>query len=202
MSLRIVLASSSPRRAEILGRLGLEFEVSGQDIDEALQPDEDPGVAAERLARAKAEQAASSGFLSLGCDTLVVLEGHVLGKPSSPDDAAGMLARLAGREHFVHTGVAISSGERTESTVERTRVWFRTLDDREIREYVRTGEPFDKAGAYGIQGFGAAIVRGVDGDFFNVMGLPVLRMLELFRRFGWRYTFGEWARIKGDEDDR
>ncbi len=194
---RIILASRSPRRAEILDRLGIEFDVRAQDVDESLLPGELPEVAAERLARVKARQAARAGFLSLGCDTLVAFEGHVLGKPASAEQARQMLTRLAGGEHVVYTGVALAAHDRTESTVEQTRVWFRELDSNEVAEYVQTGEPLDKAGAYGIQGFGAAIVQGVEGDFFNVMGLPVLRMLELFRRFGWRYAFQGWARTEG-----
>ena len=202
MGLRIILASGSPRRAEILDRLGIEYQVRAQDVDESLAAGEHPGVAAERLARVKAEKAARAGFLSIGCDTLVAFEGHVLGKPLSAEHAREMLARLAGREHVVYTGVAVAAGDRTESAVERTRVWFRHLDAGQIGEYVQTGEPLDKAGAYGIQGFGAAIVQGVEGDFFNVMGLPVLRMLELFGRYGWRYAFQGWVRTEGEDDDR
>lgn len=197
---RLVLASGSPRRAEILRRLGLEFEIRPQEIDEALSPHEGPVAAAERLARRKAEAGARADAWSLGCDTLVALDSHVLGKPASPSDAVATLSLLAGRAHLVYTGIALASVERTESVVERTRVRFRALGAREIEEYVATGEPLDKAGAYGIQGFGAAIVSGVEGDFFNVMGLPVLRLLELLGRFGWRYAFGSLAPDDGGDD--
>lgn len=100
-----------------------------------------------------------------------------------------MVERLSGGRHQVYTGIALATADRLESAVERTQVWFRTLEGREIEEYVATGEPLDKAGAYGIQGYGAAVVSSVEGDFFNVMGLPVQRFLELLRRFGWRYAF-------------
>ena len=106
-----------------------------------------------------------------------------------------MITRLQGDGHVVYTGVAVASKERTESSVEATNVWFRSLDPRECEEYVGTEEPMDKAGAYGIQGFGAAIVERIEGDYFNVMGLPIQRLLELFRRFGWRYAFGSLVKL-------
>ena len=187
---RLILASRSPRRAELLERLGLDFTVRVPDVDESLLPDEDPATAAQRLACLKAEAALDGGALAIGCDTLVVHRGEILGKPTDTDDAVEMVCRLKGDEHVVYTGVAIATADRTESTVEATRVWFRPLDPVECQEYVATGEPMDKAGAYGIQGFGAAIVERIEGDYFNVMGLPLVRLLELFRRFGWRYAFG------------
>jgi len=187
---RLILASRSPRRAELLERLSLEFAVRVPDIDETVEPDESPEGAAARLAESKARVAAEVGALAIGCDTLVVHRGDILGKPSSRADAVGMIHRLEGEEHEVYTGVALATPERVESVVETTRVWFRSLDTKECEDYVATGEPMDKAGAYGIQGFGAAIVERIEGDYFNVMGLPIQRLLDLFRLFGWRYAFG------------
>jgi septum formation protein len=193
---RIVLASQSPRRAELIGRLGLEFDTIPADLDESYMPGETPPEHAERLARDKAlaVAAAHEDALVVGSDTIVVVDGDVLGKPRDPAQAVEMLVRLAGREHEVCTGVAVVQRGRVESGLERVRVRFRALDRRACEEYVATGEPMDKAGAYGIQGFGSALVEGIDGDYFAVMGLPVVRMLALFERFGWRYTFGDLRR--------
>jgi septum formation protein len=185
----LILASSSPRRASILSRLGLEFDVLPAAVDESILAGETAAGAAERLARLKAGASARANALSLGCDTLVAYEGEILGKPASPVEAQHMVERLSGGRHLVYTGIALAHDSHLESTVERTQVWFRALEEREAEEYVATGEPLDKAGAYGIQGYGAAIVSRVEGDFFNVMGLPVQRFLELLRRFGWRYAF-------------
>ncbi|HSG81072.1 MAG TPA: Maf family protein [Gemmatimonadota bacterium] len=186
----LILASRSPRRAELLTRLGLEFTVRTPDVDESLRAGEAPDEAAQRLARLKAEAARVDGAFAIGCDTLVVHRGEILGKPRDVDEAVEMVCRLKGDEHIVYTGVAVATRDRTESVAEATRVWFRDLDPLECREYVATHEPMDKAGAYGIQGFGAAIVQRIEGDYFNVMGLPIQRLLELFQQFGWRYAFG------------
>lgn len=191
---RLVLASRSPRRAEILRRLGLAFEVDPAGIDETLRPREAAREAAERLAREKAEAAAREGALVLAADTIVALGDEILEKPGSPGEAVSMLRRLSGREHLVCTGVAVATPERTEAAVEVTRVRFRRLSDAELREYAATGEPLDKAGGYGIQARGAALVEGIEGDFFAVMGLPVVRLLEVLERFGWRYAYGELRR--------
>jgi septum formation protein len=174
----------------LLSRLGLEYEVRVREVDESLLPDERPAEAAQRLAQLKAQAALDDDALAIGCDTLVVHRGGILGKPVHPDEAVEMVCMLQGDEHRVYTGVALAAPGRVETAVEVTRVWFRSLDPRECEEYVATGEPMDKAGAYGIQGFGAAIVERIEGDYFNVMGLPIQRLLELFRRFGWRYAFG------------
>jgi septum formation protein len=188
----IILASQSPRRAELIGRLGLDFETIPADIDESYLSHETPPDHAERLAREKAEVIARSHphALVVGSDTIVVVDGDVLGKPRDRDHAIEMLMRLSGREHEVCTGVAVARGDRVESGLERVRVRFRALDRHLCEAYVDTREPMDKAGAYGIQGFGSAIVEGIEGDYFAVMGLPVVRMLGLFERFGWRYAFG------------
>ena len=192
----IVLASQSPRRAELIARLGLDFDVQPADIDESYRPGETPPAHAERLAREKAETIARTHphALVVGSDTIVVIDGDVLGKPKSREHAVEMLMRLSGRDHEVCTGVAVAMDGRVESGLERVRVRFRRLDRRACDEYVATGEPMDKAGAYGIQGFGSAIVESIDGDYFAVMGLPVVRMLGLIERFGWRYGFGRLER--------
>ena len=189
---RIVLASQSPRRAELLERLGLEFEVEPADIDEGYPGDEMPARYAERLAREKAIAVANRHHdaLVVGSDTIVVLDSDVLGKPEDEADAVRMLNRLSGLEHEVFTAVAVVLGGRVESAVECVPVRFRALDEAEIEAYVATGEPLDKAGAYGIQGYGSAIVESIRGDYFAVVGLPVVRMLSLFRRLGWKYDFG------------
>lgn len=189
----LVLASQSPRRAELIGRLGLAFETLPADIDETYLPGEQPEAHAERLAREKALVIAERRpeALVVGSDTIVVIDGDVLGKPRDRAEAVAMLRRLSGREHHVCTGIAVAHGGRVESGLERVRVLFRELDERTCEEYVATGEPMDKAGAYGIQGFGSAIVEAIEGDFFAVMGLPVVRMLRLIERFGWRYGFGK-----------
>jgi len=188
----LVLASQSPRRAELIGRLGLVFDTLPADIDESYLGDEMPAAHAERLAREKAVSIARGrpDALVVGSDTIVVLDRDVLGKPRDEAEAVEMLLRLSGREHEVHTGIAVAQGGRIESGLERVRVRFRPLDRAECEAYVATGEPMDKAGAYGIQGYGSAIVERIDGDFFAVMGLPVVRMLALIEKFGWKYSFG------------
>ena len=190
MTCRLVLASASPRRAEILSRLGIEFSVRPPDLDETVRPGELPAVAARRLAVEKARSVAMRpGELVLAADTIVALGDETLGKPAGEAEAIEMLHRLAGRDHHVFTGLALRSDEHIRSGVERTRVRFRALARSECSEYVATGEPADKAGAYGIQGRGSALVDGIEGDFFNVMGLPVQLLLRLLDEQGIRYDF-------------
>lgn len=188
----IVLASQSPRRAELLGRLGLEFAIRPADVDETYIDHEMPADHAERLAREKATTiaAAAPEALVIGSDTIVIIDNDVLGKPGDTREAVEMLLRLSGREHEVYTAVAVSYGGRTESAIERVSVRFRAIDRSDCEAYVATGEPMDKAGAYGIQGFGSALVESITGDYFAVMGLPVVRTLDLISRHGWRYAFG------------
>jgi septum formation protein len=188
----LVLASRSPRRAELLRRLGLDFEIVPGEVDETYVDHEMPAAHAERLAREKAIAVAASrpGHLVLGSDTIVVLGSDVLGKPRDAAEAAAMLRRLSGREHEVFTGVALADGSRVHSAVERVAVRFRNLGDSEIDDYVATGEPLDKAGAYGIQDMGSALVESIQGDYFAVMGLPVVRTIDLLKRAGWAYGFG------------
>ena len=197
---RLILASQSPRRAELLARLGLDFEILPADIDESYLGHEMPADHAERLAREKAIVVARRhpDALVIGSDTIVLIDGDVLGKPRDAAEAVHMLKRLADREHFVYTAAAVAWGTRIHSAVEPVRVRFRPLSDRECEEYVATGEPMDKAGAYGIQGFGSALVESIDGDYFAVMGLPVVRTLDLLRKHGWRYAFGRIVAAEGE----
>jgi len=194
----IVLASRSPRRAELLERLGLEFEILPAEIDESYVDHEMPADHCERLAREKAVSVASGRRESLvvGSDTIVLLGRNVMGKPRSNEEAAEMLMQLSGRTHEVYTGVAVAHGGHIESSLERVQVRFRNLDRQLCEGYVATGEPLDKAGAYGIQGFGSALVEHIDGDYFAVMGLPVVRTLELFRRHGFHYRFRGLERMR------
>ena len=189
--LRVILASQSPRRRELLALVGIAHEVRPADVDESPLPGEAPVPHAERLARAKADTLARRhpDALVVAADTVVVIDGDILGKPRDAAHAREMLARLAGREHTVVTAVAVSRGERVASAVERVLVRFRPLSDAEIAAYVGTGEPMDKAGAYGIQGYGATIVERIDGDFFAVMGLPLATVVRLARELGAAYAF-------------
>ena len=187
----IVLASSSPRRRELLRMLGLPFAVSPSDIDETWRNGEAPAVHAERLAREKAAARPVPGTAVIGADTIVVIDGEILGKPRDAADARAMLRRLSGREHVVYTGVAVARDGRLASGVRQTTVRFHPLDDDAIAAYVATGEPLDKAGAYGIQGYGAVLVERIDGDYFTVMGLGLELLVELLAEVGLRYRFGE-----------
>jgi len=199
---RLILASGSPRRADVLRQLGLPFEVEISAIDETLLPAEGPHQAAERLARAKASVCTRRGALTFGFDTLVAHGGEILGKPTDTGHAVEMVGRLAGDEHTVYSGIAVADTKRIESAVETTRVRFRQLEPRECEAYAATGEPLDKAGAYGIQGVGASLVEWIEGDFFNVMGFPMQRFLHLIGRFGWSYGFGELVpRAMGNDED-
>jgi septum formation protein len=191
MSLRVILASSSPRRRELLRMIGIAHEVMPADIDESYLAGEPPVVHAERLAREKGEAIAARHPESvvISADTIVVIDEQVLGKPRDTAEATRMLRQLSGRTHTVFTAVAVARRGRLESGVEAVTVTFRELADEEIAAYIGTGEPMDKAGAYGIQGYGATIVERIDGDFFAVMGLALGRMIALLRRHGIRYDF-------------
>ncbi|MEQ1855777.1 MAG: nucleoside triphosphate pyrophosphatase [Longimicrobiales bacterium] len=189
---RLVLASGSPRRADVLRQLGLEPEVRAADIDETYLPGETPTAHVERLARAKAETVAAHdrAALTVGGDTVVVIDGRVLSKPRDADYAVGMLMSLAGREHEVYSGIAVAGAHGVVSAVACTVVRFRPFGADVARQYVGTGEPLDKAGAYGIQGLGAALIDSIDGDYYCVVGFPVGAFLDLLARAGWRYEFG------------
>ncbi len=190
----LVLASASPRRREILGRLGLEFEVlpAPDHVEGDPRPDEAAEAFVLRAARAKADAIAEGrrGVVVVAADTVVVVDGEILGKPAGEAEAAAMLRRLAGREHVVYTGVAVRDDRGGSGAgVESTTVRFRGLSDDEIDAYVATGESLDKAGAYGIQAYGATLVAAIDGCYFNVVGLPVVRLLEVLGDAGWIYAF-------------
>jgi septum formation protein len=189
--LKVILASQSPRRRQLLALVGIEHDVRPADVDESLVVGELPEQYAERLAREKAEVvgAVEKDALVIGADTTVVIDNIVLGKPLDVGDAERMLRMLSGRSHTVITAVAACWEGRTVSGVELVDVTFRPLDDDEIRQYVATGEPMDKAGAYGIQGHGATIVRRIDGDYFAVMGLSLVRLVALLRELGVSYDF-------------
>jgi len=187
---QVILASASPRRQELLRLVGIEHVVMPAEIDETYTPGETPAAHAERLAREKAGALNRADAVVIGSDTIVVVDGDVLGKPRDRDHAATMLRRLSGRSHVVMTGVAVAWRGRISSGLEEVGVTFRSLGDDEIERYIDTGEPMDKAGAYGIQGFGATIVDRVDGDYFAVMGLPLNRLVRLSRALGLGYDFG------------
>jgi septum formation protein len=191
--IKLVLASASPRRKELLELLGLKPEVVPADLDESVRGGEKPEAYVERVAREKAAaiHAKRPEAIVVAADTTVVLAGAIIAKPESEADAASMLKRLQGRDHVVHTAIAVAYRSDTASGVETTRVWMRKLDDAAIRAYVATGEPMDKAGAYGIQGFGAVIVERIAGDYFTVMGLGLARLVGLLKQVGVDYAFGE-----------
>jgi nucleoside triphosphate pyrophosphatase len=188
---KLVLASASPRRAEILRNAGFEFEVIPAHIDESRWPDEAAPAFVQRLAEAKARAVASrvnaepakNGCMIVAADTVVAVDGEILGKPGSAEEARKMLRRLSGKWHEVLTGLAVmrmhAAGERPRVVVEKTRVEFAELANAEIEEYVKTGEPFDKAGAYAIQGRGGKFIPRIKGCYFNVMGLPLARLYEI-----------------------
>lgn len=172
---QIILASRSPRRAELLTAAGIAFEVLAADIDETPHLDEAPAAYVERLAveKARAVFALRPESRVLAADTTVTIDGEILGKPENMADAERMLRLLSGRVHLVHTGVALLSRLGVRSAVETTRVWFDTMTDGDISWYVATGEPVDRAGAYAIQGFASRFIPRIDGSYSNVVGLPV-----------------------------
>ena len=181
----LILASSSPRRAELLTAAGIPFEVVATNVNEAIGKLEPPGEHVRRLAREKAEvvYAQRPGTVVLGADTIVLIGGGIMGKPRDADDATRMLRLLSGREHEVLTGVAIVAAKGTAVEVARTRVWVNPLTDSEIVSYVATGEPLDKAGAYGIQGIGSKFIDRIQGSYSNVVGLPVALVYRLLKGY-------------------
>jgi len=184
---RIILASSSPRRKELMRRLGIEFEVIPSRVKEILEGEE-WGETVERLALQKAREVFERTFeerVVIGADTIVVVNGRVLGKPRDFQQAKEFLKMLSGREHTVYTGVAFVWNEGEHSFHEKTIVKFRDLPDDLIEKYVESGSPMDKAGAYGIQDLGAVFVERVEGDFYTVMGLPIGRVWEFMYEKGW-----------------
>ena len=183
MKRKIILASASPRRKELLEKLDLDFSVRPADIDESLLPDEDAAMYPLRTAVQKAMAVAKTAedALIIAADTVVAVDDDILGKPRDEAEAKAMLQRLSGREHIVITGIGVvdTASGRTLSATEQTIVYFHPLRDEEIDAYIATGECMDKAGSYGIQGKGSLLVRKIDGDYFNVMGLPLSRLYRL-----------------------
>lgn len=171
----LILASRSPRRAELLSAAGIAFEVLAADVDETPRASETPAAYVERLAieKARAVHALRPDARVLGADTTVTIDGEILGKPADEADAVRMLRLLSGRAHDVHTGVALVSARGVRSAVDSTRVWFDAMTDEDISWYVGTGEPVDRAGAYAIQGFASRFIPRIEGSYSNVVGLPV-----------------------------
>lgn len=183
---RLMLASGSPRRKELLTRVFLSFDISVSQTNETFDPESAPDEVVQTLARRKAQDVAKRfpDHAVLGADTVVAIDGHILGKPADRVDAKAMLKKLSGRSHAVHTGVVIVTTQDVCCFSEVTHVRFWNLEDSEIDDYIETGEPFDKAGAYGIQGLGATLVKEIHGDYFNVVGLPLSRTVRALRNVG------------------
>ncbi len=179
----LILASASPRRRELLGLFGIPFQTRPADIDETMDPSLPPEREVARVSRAKALAARrEDADLVVAADTIVVCQGKVLGKPADQERAVEMLRLLSGRDHQVMTGCTVVRGDRIETFTEITDLHFRPLSEGEIRRYVATGEPMDKAGAYGIQGGAALFCERIVGDYYNVMGLPVCRLGQVLAR--------------------
>ena len=175
--MQLILASASPRRKELLGLFGIPFEIKVADIDETMDQNKAPFDEVGRVSRAKALAVPrEGGDIVIAADTIVVCQNKVLGKPHSQDEAKEMLRLLSGRDHQVMTGCTVLRGERSETFTEVTDLHFRPLGEKEIEKYVASGEPMDKAGAYGIQGGAALFCEKMAGDYYNVMGLPVCRL--------------------------
>lgn len=183
---RFILASASPRRRELFESAGYEFEIIPCNEEESAQE----SLSAEETVKALAMQKAmcvskqNKGAVVLGCDTVVATENEILGKPQTQEQAAEMLKLLSGKTHFVYSGVCITDGERTESFASKTEVEFYDLSEKTILSYVNSKEPMDKAGAYGIQGLGSALVKGIKGDYYTVVGLPLGKCERVLASFG------------------
>ena len=183
--MNLILASQSPRRRELLGLTGLPFVVRAADIDETMDPGREPFDEVARVSRLKAEAVARKPEdVVIAADTIVVCEGEVLGKPRNEADAFRILSLLSGRHHEVMTGMTVVCGDKAITHTEVTRIHFRELHPEEIRAYIASGEPMDKAGAYGIQGGAALFADEMVGDYYNVMGLPVCRLAVILRSLG------------------
>ena len=185
----IILASKSPRRAELMQQIGLPFTLCPADADESVTPELSPAEAVAEISKRKAlavRKMRDAGDVIVACDTVVALDHRIFGKPHTAEDAEAMLHLLSGRTHSVFSGLTVCCGTAVTSAVECTDVTFRTLSDAEITAYVKSGEPMDKAGAYGIQGLGAVLVERIAGDYFNVVGLPLCRLAQMLRPFGIR----------------
>ena len=180
--MQFILASQSPRRKELMGLIGVPFVVRAADIDETMDPQKAPRDEVARVSRKKAEATPRNPEdVVIAADTIVVCSGQILGKPKDEADAFRMLRLLSGRDHQVMTGLTVLRGTDCQVCTEVTDLHFRELSDKEINRYIRTGEPMDKAGSYGIQGGGALFAEKIVGDYYNVMGLPVCRLYEILR---------------------
>lgn len=181
----IILASKSPRRQQLLRQLGVTFTVQTADIDETMFPGRKPEAEVARVSAMKARAVrCAQDDIVISADTIVVVDDTILGKPKDEADAARMLRLLSGRAHTVMTGLSVRRGDEVSTTVVQTSVWFRPLTDGEIARYIATGDPMDKAGAYGVQGLASVFVERLDGDFFSVMGLPVCTLCTMLRDCG------------------
>lgn len=183
----IILASASPRRQELLQRMGLDFIIRTAPHDETMNLFSTPSDEVARVSRLKAQAVyplCHEDDIIVAADTIVVCDGRIMGKPRSENDAFSMLRRLSGREHQVMTGLTVTQGDNAETVTVTTTLRFRPLSDTEIRNYIATGEPMDKAGAYGIQGIASMFVVGLDGDYYNVMGLPICTLTLMLRKHG------------------
>ncbi len=182
----IILASGSPRRQELLGRMGIrDFTVSVPQVDEVCPEGLTPQETVCHISRQKSAAVhAAADDIVITADTMVFLDDRRLGKPRDEADALRMLSALQGRHHTVCTGVTVRQGEKVLTRAQTTQVWFRPASTEELKAYIRSGEPMDKAGAYGVQGLGALLVERIDGDFFNVMGLPVVLLSRMLAEFG------------------
>lgn len=185
---KLILASSSPRRKVLLQRLNIPFTVEISHVEEKISPEAPPDEAVMSLALQKAKAVASHApeAFVIGADTMVSIHNQILGKPKSREEAKNMLKMLSGQTHFVYTGTAIVHGEQQRVFYERTDVTFWTLPDDVIDDYLNSGESFDKAGAYGIQGLGSIFVKEIHGDFFSVVGLPIARVFWTLKEMGYR----------------
>lgn len=180
--MQLILASQSPRRKELMGLFRIPFDIRVADIDEAMDPKKNAADEVARVSRLKAEAVTCAPEdVVVAADTIVVCQGQILGKPRDEADAVRMLQLLSGTQHQVMTGLTVRRGDRTVTCTEITDIYFRALSDREIRAYVRTAEPMDKAGSYGIQGGAALFARKLEGDYYNVMGLPVCRLWQILQ---------------------
>lgn len=182
---KVILASSSPRRKELLQTAGVEFEIHVKDVDESV-PEGTPPADAAKMTAAKKAAAIAEEYkkdIVIGADTIVVADGRILGKPKDKADAVNMLKMLSGIEHEVITGVCILCGDEKDCFAQISRVKFYDLTDEEIETYVSSGEPMDKAGSYGIQGLGCTLVERIEGDYFNIVGLPVAEVCRRIKKF-------------------
>ncbi len=182
---QIILASGSPRRKELVARLGLDFEICPSQIDESQVEKTRPQEVVTKLVRLKAEEVADrKAGIIIAADTVVSLEQQILEKPADEEEAYSMLKKLSGQEHQVTTGITVISGSEEVTEWQQTTVQFREVDDQEINQYIATGEPMDKAGGYGIQAKGAVFVTGINGCFYNVMGMPLAWLVETLKELG------------------